>query len=71
MSRSAFVMRDAKVANEEYDVHNLSASYGGGDSGGGGMTERLERLEKKSTLLSQPCHALTKHYLALIINLNG
>ena len=47
MSRSAFVMRDAKVANEEYDVHNLNNDYGGGDGGGGDMAERLERLEKK------------------------
>ena len=47
MSRSAFVMRDAKVANEEYDVHNLNNDYGGGDGGGGDMAERLGRLGKK------------------------
>lgn len=50
MSRSAFVMREAKVANEEYGVHNPNHGYGGGDGGGGSMTERLERLEKKSRL---------------------
>lgn len=70
MSRSAFVMREAKVANEEYGVHNPNHGYGGGDGGGGSMTERLERLEKKSTLSSQLCHGLMKPLHASIINLN-
>ncbi|HFH3797397.1 TPA: hypothetical protein ACGJ08_004796 [Yersinia enterocolitica] len=44
MSRSAFVMREAQVANDDFEVHNLNNH---GDGGGSGMTERLERLEKK------------------------
>ncbi|MFJ5338326.1 hypothetical protein ACIPSD_04340 [Pectobacterium sp. CHL-2024] len=44
MSRSAFVRRDSHVANEEFEVHNLSNH---GDGGGGNMSDRIERLEKK------------------------
>ncbi|MBP0998870.1 hypothetical protein [Serratia fonticola] len=47
MSRSAYVKKDSLVANEEFSVHNLNTGYGGSNGGGGDMTDRLDRLEKK------------------------
>lgn len=45
MSRSAFVTRDKRVANEEFNVHNLNNGYGGGNGGGDDMHARVAKLE--------------------------
>ncbi len=45
MSRSAFVTKDARIANEYFNVHTLNNGYDGGNGGDGDMQARVAKLE--------------------------
>ena len=45
MSRSAFVTKDSRVANDYFNVHNLDNGYDGGNGGDGDMQARVAKLE--------------------------
>lgn len=62
MSRSAFVRRDAQVANDEFEVHNLKTGYSGGNGGGGNMLERVKKLEDQMASLVTDVAIIKSNY---------
>ncbi len=62
MSRSAFVTSDRRVANEEFNVHNLNNGYDGGNGGGNDMLERVKKVENQVSSLVTDVAVIKSNY---------